>query len=108
MKRSIKADVVVIGGGIQGCSTAYQLAKRGVEVVVIEKDTASRHASGVNAGGVRLLGRHIAEVPLSEVAMQRWQTLDEELGATPVFAVAALSISRRMRKILKPCWHVSR
>lgn len=85
MKRSIKADVVIIGGGIQGCSTAYQLAKRGVQAVVVEKDSTSRHASGVNAGGVRLLGRHIAEVPLSKVAMERWQTLDDELNTDTGF-----------------------
>ncbi|WP_315982018.1 FAD-dependent oxidoreductase [Aliamphritea spongicola] len=58
-----KASVIIIGGGIQGCSTAYQLAKRGVDVLVLEKDRVARHASGVNAGGVRLLGRDIAEVP---------------------------------------------
>ena len=80
-----KASVIIIGGGIQGCSTAYQLAKRGVDVLVLEKDRVARHASGVNAGGVRLLGRDIAEVPLSKVAMQRWQTLDDELDGDTGF-----------------------
>ena len=73
------ADVIIIGGGIQGCSTAYHLARRGVDVLVLEKDRVSRHASGVNAGGVRLLGRDLAEVELSKAAMQRWQTLSDEL-----------------------------
>jgi len=75
----MKLDVIVIGGGIQGCSTAYHLARQGVKVAVIEKDHVSRHASGVNAGGVRVLGRHPAEIELSLASMQRWQTLDEEL-----------------------------
>jgi sarcosine oxidase, subunit beta len=39
-----------------------------------------RHASGVNAGGVRQLRRHPAEIPLSIAAMDRWMNLGELLG----------------------------
>ena len=59
------ADVVVIGGGIHGCSTALHLALRGLKPILVEKDYAGRHASGVNAGGVRQLARDLAEIPLS-------------------------------------------
>ncbi|MEQ1615124.1 MAG: FAD-dependent oxidoreductase [Hyphomicrobiaceae bacterium] len=69
-------DVIVIGGGIQGCSTALNLAMRGVKALLIEKDHAGRHASGVNAGGVRRLGRHIAEIPLSVVSMEIWHRIE--------------------------------
>ena len=31
-----EADVIIIGGGIMGCATAYRLAKRGVDVLVLE------------------------------------------------------------------------
>ena len=54
------ADLVVIGSGIHGCSAALHAATRGLSVIVIEKDTVARDASGVNAGGVRRLGRHFA------------------------------------------------
>ncbi len=76
----MKADVLIVGGGIQGCATAYHLARKGASVIVVEKDYSGRHASGVNAGGVRLLGRDMAELPLSKASMELWQTLDEELG----------------------------
>lgn len=76
----MNADVLIIGGGIQGCATAFHLAKNGASVIVLEKDYVARHASGVNAGGVRLLGRDIAEVPLSKASMEMWQTLDDTLG----------------------------
>lgn len=68
-------DVIVIGGGIQGCSTALHLALRGVKALLIEKDHAGRHASGVNAGGVRRLGRHPAEIPLSVLSMEIWHAI---------------------------------
>ena len=68
-------DVLVIGGGLHGCSTALHLARRGVSVAVLEKDYVGRHASGVNAGGVRRLGRHLAEVPLSVASMETWHAI---------------------------------
>jgi sarcosine oxidase subunit beta len=69
------ADVVVIGGGLHGCSAALHLARAGAKVIVVEKDHVARHASGVNAGGVRRLGRHLAEVPLSVASLEIWQRI---------------------------------
>ncbi|MBB5213859.1 NAD(P)/FAD-dependent oxidoreductase [Parapusillimonas granuli] len=66
------APVVVIGGGLHGCSAALHLARAGVKALVLEKDYVGRHASGVNAGGVRTLTRHLAEVPLSLAARDIW------------------------------------
>lgn len=71
------ADVVVIGGGLHGCSAALHCARAGFSVLVVEKDYAGRHASGVNAGGVRRLGRHLAEVPLSVASLELWQRIEE-------------------------------
>ncbi len=44
------ADVLVIGAGIVGCSIAYALRKRGIGVVVLERDTIGAHASSAAAG----------------------------------------------------------
>ena len=65
-------DAIVVGGGLHGCSAALQLALRKRRCLVIEKDTVGRHASGVNAGGVRRLDRDPAEIPLSVAAMEMW------------------------------------
>jgi sarcosine oxidase, subunit beta len=71
------ADAIIVGGGIHGCSTALHLCLAGLKPVLIEKDYAGRHASGVNAGGVRQLARHVPEIPLSIRSMGIWERIEE-------------------------------
>ena len=77
----MKADVLIIGGGLMGFSTALQLALRGTRSIVLDKDSAGRHASGVNAGGLRTLNRHPAEIPLSVSAAGMWRNIRELVDA---------------------------
>ena len=78
---STSADVLIVGGGLQGLSSAFQLARRGLKVRLLEAEYCGRHASGVNAGGVRTLGRHVAEIPLALAAREQlWHHLPEILG----------------------------
>ncbi|MDP6603739.1 MAG: FAD-binding oxidoreductase [Rhodospirillales bacterium] len=49
-----ETDVLVVGGGIIGCSTAYFLARDGVEVVVVDRGDINTQASGVNAGSLHV------------------------------------------------------
>ncbi len=74
------ADVAIVGGGLHGCSIALQLAQGGKRVVVIEKSHPGRHASGVNAGGVRRLGRHPAEIPLADASLALWRDIRRLVG----------------------------
>jgi len=78
------AEVLVIGGGLHGCSAALHLACAGVSALVLEKNTVGRHASGVNAGGVRTLIRHPAEIPLALAALKLWygigDLVDDDCG----------------------------
>lgn len=71
------ADAIVIGGGLHGCSAALHLARRGLSVLVLEKNYVGRHASGVNAGGVRTLSRAVAEIPLAVAALDVWRRIGE-------------------------------
>src|SRR5690625_1816670 len=81
-KKPKRCDVLVIGGGLQGLSSAFHLAKRGLKVILLEAEYCGRHASGVNAGGVRSLGRHIAEIPLSLVAIENyWHEMLSVVGS---------------------------
>ncbi len=74
------SDVLVIGGGLHGMSAALQLARAGASVRLVERETVGRHASGVNAGGVRRLGRHVAEIPLAEAALPMWRAMPDLVG----------------------------
>ena len=72
----MKSDVLIIGGGLMGFSSALQLAMRGTRCIVLDKDSPGRHASGVNAGGLRQLNRHPAEIPLSVASAEMWRNVD--------------------------------
>lgn len=53
------ADVVVVGGGVMGCSTAYFLAaEHGIRSVIVERDAVASGASGGAAGELGAVGRH--------------------------------------------------
>ncbi|MCK4503260.1 MAG: FAD-binding oxidoreductase, partial [Desulfuromonadales bacterium] len=73
-------DVIVIGGGIQGCATALHLARRGRKVLILEAESCGRHASGASAGGIRCLNRLVQEIPLSLAAQPLWPELSANLG----------------------------
>ncbi len=75
------ADVVIIGSGISGAAAAYELAKEGLDVVLVDRFGPAAMASGWTLAGVRQSGRHPAELPLAKAAVEIWATLAEELGA---------------------------
>ncbi len=73
-------DVVIIGGGISGAAAAYELARTGASVTLLEQGALASMASGWTLAGVRQSGRHAAELPLARAAVHRWEQLAEELG----------------------------
>ncbi|MCO1604433.1 NAD(P)/FAD-dependent oxidoreductase [Desulfosporosinus nitroreducens] len=76
-----RADVIIIGGGIIGNSTAYYLAQKGCSVIVLEKsDYIGNGGSSRNGGGVRQSGRDKRELPLAMYGVKHlWPNLSEEL-----------------------------
>jgi sarcosine oxidase subunit beta len=73
------ADVVVIGGGLIGCSTAYYLQKEGLQVSLIERGQLCSGASGSNQGGATF-SRTLQ--PLTQLALESMKIfghLEEEL-----------------------------
>jgi glycine/D-amino acid oxidase-like deaminating enzyme len=74
-------DVVVIGGGIVGTCTAYELARKGVSVALLEKGFIAGEQSGRNWGWVRQQNRDLYELPLAMYSIQRWEEYGPEIGA---------------------------
>jgi glycine/D-amino acid oxidase-like deaminating enzyme len=73
-------DVVVIGGGIVGTSTALALAERGVSVALCEKGIIGGEQSGRNWGWVRQMGRDPSEIPLAMDSAEIWNGLNARVG----------------------------
>ena len=78
-------EVVVIGAGISGAATAYELATSGVSVTLIDRYGPAAMASGWTLAGVRQSGRHPAELPLAQAAVADWEHLSDKLGATTYY-----------------------
>ncbi len=75
------AQVVVIGGGVMGASTAYHLALRGcTDVVLLEKETFfGQGATGRCAGGIRYQFSTEINVRLSQISLPMLDRFEEEL-----------------------------
>ena len=73
-------DVVVVGGGIAGVAAAYELARKGRSVALIEKGTVSGEQSSRNWGWCRQQNRDICELPLAMWGLRRWEELAGETG----------------------------
>ncbi|QUG75263.1 FAD-dependent oxidoreductase [Erwinia sp. E602] len=89
------ADVVVIGAGIAGTAAAYELAKKGVSVVLIEKGLVGGEQSSRNWGWCRQQNRDERELPLMIYAIQRWSELAAETGEELGFRRSGLVYATR-------------
>lgn len=77
-----RAQVVIAGAGIMGCSIAWHLAERGVrDIVVLERDQIGRGATADAAGGIRLQFSTETNVRLSQIALDDyWERFEERFG----------------------------
>lgn len=75
-----RVDVVVVGGGIVGASTALELAERGHSVLLCEKGQIGGEQSSRNWGWVRLSQRDPREIPLMIESIRLWEGLDARIN----------------------------
>lgn len=74
------ADVVIAGGGIMGCALAYQLSRRNVDVLLLERETLGSQSTGKCAGGVRQQFSSEGNVRLQKMSVGMLERFDEEIG----------------------------
>ncbi|MDK7179161.1 FAD-binding oxidoreductase [Corynebacterium riegelii] len=75
------ADVVIIGGGIMGVSTAFHLASRGVKnIVLLERHRLGRGSSAKPMGGVRANFSDPNNVMLGQRSLESFRTFYEDFG----------------------------
>ena len=77
-----QAQIVIIGGGVMGASTAYHLARRGVtDIVLLEKQEFwGMGATGKCAGGIRYQFSTEINVRLSQLSLPMLDRFEDELG----------------------------
>src|ERR1700690_1773993 len=75
-------DVIIIGGGFLGLSTAYQLAKAGVRILLLEAGDIGSGSSGACSGRAQVCEGHLDPLNLSLIrdGIKKHETLEEELG----------------------------
>ncbi|WP_119302598.1 NAD(P)/FAD-dependent oxidoreductase [Dongia deserti] len=86
-----KVDVVVIGGGIAGVSTALFLARRGISVALCEKGVIGGEQSSRNWGWCRTIGRDLREVPLAMESLRLWAGMNALVEAETGFRPAGIA-----------------
>lgn len=74
------ADVIVVGAGVQGASLAFQLAKRGADVLVVERATIASGATGRSSGFVRMHYDLESEARLAWASFPYFSTWAELVG----------------------------
>src|SRR5437016_5022776 len=85
-----RADVVIIGGGIIGTSTALFLAQKGISVALCEKGHIAGEQSSRNWGWCRKMGRDPRELPLIIESLRLWQGMNELVEAETGFRQAGI------------------
>ena len=83
-------DVIVMGGGIIGCSVAWQLSKLGKKVLIVERTDIASGSAGATDG---VVGYHTKkpgpQLDLAVQSIEMFKTLNEELGMDVEYGLEA-------------------
>ncbi|HEX6210976.1 MAG TPA: FAD-binding oxidoreductase [Methylomirabilota bacterium] len=80
------ADVVIVGAGIMGVSTAYHLARRRAgRIVVVERDDVCAGSTALASGGIRHQYANRIGIELTRHSIVTYERFEEEFGVDPRF-----------------------
>ncbi|TIV92308.1 MAG: FAD-binding oxidoreductase, partial [Mesorhizobium sp.] len=74
------SEVMIVGGGVIGVTTALFLAARNIPVTLLEKGRVAAEQSSRNWGWIRKQGRDADELPIVIEAIRLWRQLADESG----------------------------
>jgi sarcosine oxidase subunit beta len=84
MERSI--DVLIVGAGIMGVSTAYHLARRRIDrIVIVERDGVCTGSTALASGGIRHQYANRVGIELTRHSIETFERFEDEFGVDPSF-----------------------
>lgn len=89
------SDVIVVGGGINGISTAFHLAKLGASVTLLEKNFIGGGPSGLSSAIVRQHYSNPITARMALESLQTWQNFPQDVGGEPVFTKTGFMLGVR-------------
>ena len=101
------ASVVVIGGGILGCSTLYHLAQSGImDAILLERSQLTSGTTWHSAAQVRALRSSKNLTELIRYSFSFFDELEKETGqATGWMQTGSLSIATNQESEMPSCWN---
>ena len=91
-----RCEVLVVGGGAMGSATAWQLARRGVDVVLLER-FGPGHANGSSHGATRIFRFAYPDegyVRMAMDALPLWRELEQDSGEVLLETTGGLDVGR--------------
>lgn len=73
-------SVIILGGGLMGSAAAFFLARRGVQVTLVERGHIGAGATVASFGNVRRSGRHLSQLLLARRSLDIWNRTESLLG----------------------------
>ncbi|NOX61338.1 MAG: FAD-binding oxidoreductase [Chloroflexi bacterium] len=78
-------DAIIIGAGIMGCSTAFQLAQRGLKVAVLEKSQIGAGGTGKSSAIIRQHYSNKLTARMALYSLRVFQNFEETVGGESGF-----------------------
>jgi sarcosine oxidase subunit beta len=92
-------DVIVVGGGINGASIAFNLAKEGLKVTLIEKDFIAAGPTGRSSAIIRQHYSHDVTARMALRSLRIFQNFDDVVGGDPDFHQSGFLLAARSEDV---------
>ncbi|GAB4539651.1 MAG: FAD-binding oxidoreductase [Anaerolineae bacterium] len=92
---AVSPDIIVVGAGINGTSIAFNLAKEGLRVTLIEKDFVAAGPTGRSSAIIRQHYSHEVTARMALRSLHIFQNFDDVVGGDPDFHQTGFLLAAR-------------